>query len=92
MLVVHSIDQLITVRGRNALRQGQEMNDVEIIENGYLVVENGKFIALGAGDGYLEYQKTELYRLSLQRALRFLPVMSLPVFNNGRDCKCLLMH
>lgn len=56
MLVVHSIDQLITVRGRNALRQGQEMNDVEIIENGYLVVENGKFIALGAGDGYLEYQ------------------------------------
>lgn len=57
MLVVHSIDQLITVRGRNALRQGREMSDVEIIENGFLVVENGKFVAIGAGDGYLEYQK-----------------------------------
>lgn len=56
MLVVHNIANLVTVRGNNFPRFGSEMEAVEIIENGYLVVDDGKFIEIGSGDEYLKYK------------------------------------
>lgn len=55
-LIIHNISELVTVRGENALRCGNEMNNVEIIKDGYLVIEDGKFLEVGFGDGYLTHQ------------------------------------
>ncbi|HBP25926.1 MAG TPA: imidazolonepropionase [Acholeplasmatales bacterium] len=55
-LIVHSISNLVTVRGKNSLRQGSEMNQAEILTDGFFVVENGKFIAIGTNDGYKQYE------------------------------------
>ncbi|ERJ12654.1 imidazolonepropionase [Haloplasma contractile] len=49
-LVVFNISQLVTVSGNEGLRCGQEMREVEIIENGYIVVHNGTFLEVGCGD------------------------------------------
>ncbi len=59
-LIVHNIDQLITVAGKDDIRQGKEMSDVEIIKNAYFVVENGKFVKIGQGDDYLSFSGTKL--------------------------------
>lgn len=55
-LIVHSIDNLVTARGKNSLRQGSEMNQAEILKDGYFVVEDGKFLAIGTHDGYKQFE------------------------------------
>lgn len=54
-LIIKNITQLVTMRGPNRLRQGEEMRDVEILENGYVVVKDDKIIAVGTGDVYKNY-------------------------------------
>lgn len=58
-LVVKNISELVTLRlpqGANiTLRTGKAMNQGESLVNGYLVVENGKFIDIGVGTGYEKY-------------------------------------
>lgn len=54
-LIIKNIAQLVTMRGPNRLRQGEEMRDVEILENGYVVVKDDKIIAVGTGDVYKNY-------------------------------------
>ncbi|HNZ50559.1 MAG TPA: imidazolonepropionase [Bacilli bacterium] len=58
-LIIHHIRQLVTVSGPNRLRRGAEMGDLKIIENGFLVVEAGKIIALGSNRDYLAFVNTE---------------------------------
>lgn len=60
MLIVHNISNLVTVRGNNLPRFGRQMDDVEIIEDGYIVIDNGKFTEIGKGDGFLKYKNAEL--------------------------------
>jgi len=55
-IVIHSISELVTVRGNNTLRQGEEMNQVEIIKDGYILIDNGKFEEIGQGKGYIKYR------------------------------------
>jgi len=54
-LVVYNIGQLVTVRNKQMLVQGDSMNDVNILSDAYLVINNGKFTEIGVGDGYLAY-------------------------------------
>lgn len=56
MLIVHNIDSLVTVRGTNLPRFGKEMDNVEIINNGYIVIEDGRFIEIGSGLGFQKYK------------------------------------
>ena len=60
MLVIHNISNLVTLRGNNLPRFGKEMNDVEIIEDGYIVIENGVFIEIGTGSEYTKYKNATL--------------------------------
>lgn len=53
--IIYNIGELVTVRGKNTLRKGDEMREVEILNNGYIVVTDDKFTALGSGDGYKAY-------------------------------------
>lgn len=46
LLVIH-IKELYTLRGPNRLRMGDEMNHVEMLEHGYLYVEDGMIVAIG---------------------------------------------
>lgn len=55
-LIIHNISQLVTVAGLNELRKGAQMREVEIIKNGFLVVEDGKIIAVGQGSQFSSYQ------------------------------------
>ncbi len=61
-LIIYHISKIYTVQGKNALRCGKEMSDVEVIENGYVAVNDGVIIEVSSGDGYKEYigKKTEL--------------------------------
>jgi imidazolonepropionase len=54
-VIVCHIKQLITVSGKNQLRCGHEMREVEILENGYIVVKDGHFIDVGTGEAYHAY-------------------------------------
>ncbi|RDY29596.1 imidazolonepropionase [Romboutsia weinsteinii] len=51
-LVVKNIGKLVTMRGNSSPRVGEEMNNLEILENAYIAIENGKFVAIGIGEGY----------------------------------------
>ena len=55
-LIIHNISQLVTVAGPNKLRKGAQMREVEIIENGFLVVEDGKISVVGQGPQFSSYQ------------------------------------
>ncbi|MGD9605607.1 MAG: imidazolonepropionase [Bacilli bacterium] len=59
-LIVHNISQLVTVFGPNTLRQGLQMRDAGIIEDGFIVVSDGKFIAVGQGNDYLAFSGTKI--------------------------------
>ncbi len=55
-LIVKNIGNLVTLGEGDKPRVGALMNEVEILKNGYVVVKDGKFMALGEGDvpkGYI---------------------------------------
>jgi imidazolonepropionase len=45
--IVYNIGELVTAGGPNALRKGPVMNETEILKNGYLIFEDGKFTETG---------------------------------------------
>jgi imidazolonepropionase len=51
--IIYHINELVTMRGPNRLRKGSEMNDVEIIRNGYLYIEDGLIKEIGEGDTFV---------------------------------------
>lgn len=55
-IIIKNIDCLVTCAGQGR-KAGAAMKDAGIIENGYVVIENGKIKAIGSGEGYLEYLK-----------------------------------
>ena len=61
-LIIHHISTLITLAGENRLRCGEEMSDVSKIEQGFIAIKDGKFIAIGQGEDYKNYisEKTVL--------------------------------
>lgn len=50
MLVVTNISQLVTLSGPDRPRTGPEMRELSIIEDGVLIVRDGKIVATGARD------------------------------------------
>ncbi|MGV8980351.1 imidazolonepropionase [Clostridium sp.] len=57
-IIISNIECLVTCAG-SYRKKGKEMKDAKIIENGYVVVENGYIKAVGKGDGYKEYMIDE---------------------------------
>lgn len=53
-LVIKNIGKLATMRGANSPRIGQEMDYIEILENAYVAISNGKFVEIGTG---IDYEK-----------------------------------
>lgn len=50
-LVIKNIGKLATMRG-NAPLIGKAMNDIEIVENAYVAIKDGKFCEIGEKDNY----------------------------------------
>lgn len=51
-LVIKNIGKLATMRSNSYPKFGKEMNDIEILENAYVAISDGRFIAIGQGDNY----------------------------------------
>lgn len=51
-LVIKNIGKLATMRGSNSPRTGKDMDYVEILENAYVAISNGKFVEIGTGYDY----------------------------------------
>jgi len=49
-ILIKNISQLVTLKGKNGPRCGREMNDVEIIENGWVMIKGDRIASLGSGD------------------------------------------
>lgn len=49
-ILIKNISQLVTLKGKNAPRRGREMEDVEIIENGWVLIEDELISAVGSGE------------------------------------------
>lgn len=49
-IFIKNISQLVTLRGANAPRRGREMADVEIIENGWVLIKDDRIVSVGTGD------------------------------------------
>lgn len=49
-LILKNIGKLVTMQGSSPFRVKEEMNNVQIIENAYIAVKNGKILAIGVGD------------------------------------------
>lgn len=51
-LVIKNIGKLVTCKNSNSPKVKEAMNELEIIENAYVVIGNGKFIQIGTGEDY----------------------------------------
>lgn len=51
-LVIKNIGKLVTSSGSNSPRFGEDMNKLEIIENAYVAISDGKFVKIGKGRDY----------------------------------------
>lgn len=51
-LVIKNIGKLATMKGNNSPRIGEEMDNVEILENAYVAISNGRFVDIGTGTDY----------------------------------------
>ncbi len=54
-LIVKNIGNLITLGDGKKPRAGKEMNKVEIIKDGYIVIKDGKFLETGSGEADKKY-------------------------------------
>ncbi|EPZ55794.1 amidohydrolase family protein [[Clostridium] sordellii ATCC 9714] len=52
-LIIKNIGKLATMRGNSPLI-GKAMNDIEILENVYIAIKDGKFYEIGIDDNYLK--------------------------------------
>ncbi|MBK5240541.1 MAG: imidazolonepropionase [Clostridium sp.] len=57
-MIVKNIDCLVTCNGSYGKKR-EAMKDAQIIENGYIVIENDKIKDVGKGDGYKDYIKSD---------------------------------
>ena len=48
-LILKNIGKLVTMQGSSSFRVKEEMNKINIIENAYIAVKNGKILAIGVG-------------------------------------------
>ena len=51
-LILKNIGKLVTMQGSSYFRVKEEMNKINIIENAYIAVKNGKILAIGVGDEF----------------------------------------
>lgn len=51
-LILKNIGKLVTMQGSSSFRVKEEMNKINIIENAYIAVKNGKILAIGVGDEF----------------------------------------
>lgn len=51
-LVIKNIGKLATCRSGKSPKVGKLMNELEIIENAYVAISEGKFVSIGTGDDY----------------------------------------
>ena len=51
-LILKNIGNLVTMQGSSSFRVKEEMNKINIIENAYIAVKNGKILAIGVGDEF----------------------------------------
>ena len=51
-LILKNIGKLVTMQGSSSFRVEEEMNKINIIENAYIAVKNGKILAIGVGDEF----------------------------------------
>ena len=49
-LILKNIGKLVTMQGSSNFKVKEEMNNTQIIEDGYIAVKNGKILAIGVGD------------------------------------------
>jgi imidazolonepropionase len=56
LLVLHDIGELVTVSGPDRLRRGAEMQAVERLHHAYLVIGDGKILAIGNDNSFEKYQ------------------------------------
>jgi imidazolonepropionase len=55
-IIIKNIDCLVTCEG-SYKKSREDMKDAKIIENGYVIIEEDKIIAIGSGESYKEYFK-----------------------------------
>lgn len=51
-LILKNIGKLVTMQGSSSFRVKEEMNKINIIENAYIAVKNGKILAIGVGEEF----------------------------------------
>ena len=51
-LILKNLGKLVTMQGSSSFRVKEEMNKINIIENAYIAVKNGKILAIGVGDEF----------------------------------------
>ncbi len=51
-LVIKNIGKLATMRSGGHPKSGEQMNEIEIIENAYVAIGDGKFVDIGDGKSY----------------------------------------
>lgn len=51
-LILKNIGKLVTMQGSSSFRVKEEMNKINIIENAYIAVKNGKILAIGVDDEF----------------------------------------
>lgn len=56
--VIKNIGCLVTCRS-NAIKTGESLNDAGIIDNGFVVIEEDKILAVGKGEDYKKYLKED---------------------------------
>jgi len=83
-LLIRGARQLITLRGGAGPRRGEEMSDLAIIENGAMVVEDGRIAAVGPA--------SRVENLSLARGARELNVQGRVVMPGFVDCHTHLLY
>lgn len=49
-LLIKDISQLVTMKGTNGPRKGKEMQDIGIIEGGWIALQGDKIVAIGEGN------------------------------------------
>ena len=51
-LIIKNIGKLVTMSGSSSPRVGKEMNEIEILENAYVAVKEGKILEVGTGEDF----------------------------------------
>ncbi len=53
-LIIKNIGKLVTMQGSSSPRVGKQMNEIDILENAYIAVSQGRISKIGIGEEYKE--------------------------------------